>query len=55
MEYLRDSGLGEDDKSAINFHKLILLNLLILCEPKQNKWELWGKWGIRGCGESTRG
>ena len=42
MEYLRDSGLGEDDKSAINFHKLILLNLLILCEPKQNKWELWG-------------
>lgn len=42
MEYLRDSGLGEDDKSAINFHKLILLNLLILCESKQNKWELWG-------------
>lgn len=30
----------EDDKSAINFHKLILLNLLILCEPKQNKWGL---------------
>ena len=33
----------EDDKSATNFHKLILLNLLILCEPKQNKW---GKWGL---------
>ena len=32
----------EEDKSATNFHKLILLNLLILCEPKQNKWELWG-------------
>ena len=43
MEYLRDSGLGEEDKSAINFHKLFLLNLLILCEPKQNKW---GKWGL---------
>ena len=32
----------EEDNSVINFHKLILLNLLILCEPKQNKWELWG-------------
>lgn len=48
MEYLRDSGLEEEDKSATNFHKLILLNLLILCESKQNKWELWGKWEIRG-------
>lgn len=46
MEYLRDSGLGEEDKSATNFHKLILLNLLILCEPKQNKWEVWWKWGL---------
>lgn len=36
----------EEDKSAINFHKLILLILLILCEPKQNKWELWGMWGL---------
>lgn len=45
MEYLRDSGLGED-KSVINFHKLILLNLLILCEPKQNKWEVWWRWGL---------
>lgn len=42
MEYLRDSGSGGEDKSAINFHKLILLNLLILCEPKQNKWWRWG-------------
>ena len=33
----------EEDNSVINFHKLILLNLLILCEPKQNKW---GKWGL---------
>lgn len=38
MEYLRDSGSGEDDKSAINFHKLILLNLLILCEPLEHVW-----------------
>lgn len=36
----------EEDKSATNFHKLILLNLLILCEPKQNKWEMWGMWGL---------
>ena len=27
MEYLRDSGLEEEDKSATNFHKLILLNV----------------------------
>ena len=38
--------MGEEDKSAINFHKLFLLNLLILCEPKQNKWEVWWKWGL---------